>query len=318
MKKKYIITLSLLAFIVALSAIWYGITRSTQGDATLDHPLDETVVEMPLGGLPIAVEVTPGISFKFDTGADISTLSDKDVERLRALGYEVEESWKPIAGRDGYGDFIFSPRRYTVSLPLGGYRRQADSTGVVSLVYSGSPANVMRNVDFAPCGDNMSTLGLDVLRRFKLERAYRSHSLLLHESVPAGYQSVAKLEKSLRLSDIFWSSHRCYIVVSVNQVPHIFFVDTGLQRAAVKMPYADSVKMRHPLKDDSISTMNATYKARLDESAWIDFGNRSGTKKVYFYENPEYDYQINPLNVFAQDLVLDIDGGEIFFRPQIN
>lgn len=61
--------------------------------------------------------------------------------------------------------------------------------------------------------------------------------------------------------------------------------------------------------------MRHSYSAKVDDKAWVEFGNRCGTKAVYYYDNQEDSYQMNPLNMFEQDLVIDIEGQAIYFRP---
>ncbi|MDE5685100.1 MAG: retroviral-like aspartic protease family protein [Paramuribaculum sp.] len=317
MKKILLITIPILAVFVLGMALMLFITRSTQKNFHADPPVDDCEVVMPLSGTPIFLEMAPGLKFKFDTGADMSSLSENDAETLREMGYEVKESFGPILGRDGYGDIVYSSRRYTVSLPVGGYVTEKDSTGNVTVTYTGQPATVFHNVDFAKTDATISTLGLDVLRKFKIECRFANHTAALCEKIPSSFSKVVEMEHNIHLTDILWSAVRPYLIVSVNQRPNVYQLDTGLQRAPVKKPASSIARAKHSLRKDSLSTMRETFEAYVDDEGWIDFGSRSGTKKVYYYDNNEDDFQINPLNVFQQDMIIDIEGKGIYFRHSI-
>ncbi len=320
MKKKLIIILSAtFAVLLVLASAWAIIINSTQRNLTTAQPLQDDNETMPLRGLPFCMELTPDLRFKFDTGADISTINDRDLETLRKKGYKIKESHMPITGRDGYGKYIFSVKRYTVDLPIGGYRVLTDSLGNSELVYTGKPANTIMNVDFAHTEDTLSTIGLDVLQKFKLECLYNPGAVCLRNDVDTEqYQEVAKLQTNIYLLDRFWPSERCYVIISVNQHPNIFLMDTGLQKTAIKMPTSDIIRSKYALHNDSIRTMLHAFEAQVEDQAWVDFGNRSGSRRVFYYDNSEDKYQVNLLNVFDQDLVIDIPDKAIYFRTVVN
>lgn len=317
MKRKSIILLSALLFLFVIAgAFIYWITRCTQSGMYAESATDDVHALMPFtDGYPYCIEVMPGMYFKFDTGADISTLSEADAEKLRQLGYNVKESFGPISGRDGYGDIFFSWRRYTVDLPFGGYVEETDSAGNVSVRYKGAPSDKLRSVDFAKIESGLSTIGLDVLSKFKLECRFDSRSVVFTESVPAEYKRVVELRKNVHLTDFLWSPNRSYIIISVDQSPNVYLMDTGLQRAAIKKPLEAVAYAKHSLRTEKIPmTRGRVFDSYVDDDAWIDFGSRSGSKKVYYLDNGEEPFQVNPLNVFTQNLVVDIEGGAIYFK----
>jgi len=317
MKRKPILIVSSVTFLIVLIVLFfYWVTRCTQSDLLVEPSTDDVHVLMPFtDGLPYCIEPVPGILLKFDTGADISTLTEDYAQKLRDLGYDVKESFGPIAGRDGYGAIHFSWTRYTVDLPIGGYYEQTDSAGNVSIRYSGKPSSILRNVQFAKIDKGLSTVGLDVLSKFKLECRFDSRSVVFTKTIPSGYRRVVDMSKNAHLTDYLWSPYRSYIVISVNQISNLYFMDTGLQRAAIKKPVKAIAYSKQNLRTEIIPmTLGRSYKSYVDDSAWVDFGSRSGTKKIYYYSNNEDDYQVNPLNVFSQNIVIDIDGGAIYFR----
>ncbi len=315
MKKRITILTTVLILLVAFVGGWIWITRTSQSSLTLEKGLGKDGVTLPVVSMPYCAMLAPGLKFKIDTGADISTLSEIDADKLREMGYEIKESLRPMTGRDGYGRYIFSPKRYTVSLPIGGYDISTDSLGRRRISYTGSPTNKILNVDFAQTSESLSTLGLDFLKKFKLEFNYLDRSMTLHDSIPESYQHVANLISNVSLKDHIWSSDRVYMILTVNQYTQLYQLDTGLQRTAIKMPVSEIPRATHTLHDDSTYTMVAAYAAKVDDRAIVEFGNRCGSKAVYYYDNDEDTYQFNPLNVFVQDLVIDISGRGIYFRP---
>lgn len=298
--------------ILCLGSIVF-LSRSTQRSLKFDNELAGGFIPVPFKGKPYTVELMPGLNFKFDTGADISSISQADLEKIRAMGYDVEEKFYPVVGRDGYGSFIFTAKRYTVSLPVGEYEARKDSAGVETLAYTGRVKNVIRKVDFAATDEPMSSFGLDFLKSFKFEWKPELEALALRNDIPADYHKIASMQKNVHLLDNFWSGDRCYVILSVNQHPHIFLLDTGLQDTSVKLPMRDSVHVHSELRTDSVRTMRSTFVVRVDDKGWVDIGSRSGTRRVYYYDNVEDDYQFNPFNAYKRDLLIDLDGLGIYF-----
>lgn len=315
-KRKIILSVSLGLIAIGLLSVitCVAVTRSTQASLELKPLATGEKIMMPLRGYPYMLECAPGLKLKFDTGADVSVLTEADADKLRSMGYEVTESWGPVAGRDGVGAYTWKWRRYHAELPVGGYECTVDSAGKSVVNYKGRPSAVLRNVDFMKVDSGISTFGLDVIRRFKIECLYNEGVIALLDSVPGSYTKVVDMVRNIHLTDHLWSGVRSYITVSVNQRPNTYLIDTGLQRAAVKNPLSQSQWAKHTLRRDSIRSMVQIYDAYVDDEAWVDFGMRSGTKKVFYYDNPEDEFQINPLNVFQQDMLFDIEGKGIYFR----
>lgn len=308
---------TILIAVIGLIIIGVGsvvlLSRSTQRSLEFDQDFTGSSIPVPFKGKPYTVELMPGLNFKFDTGADISSISQRDVQKLRDLGYEVEEKFYPVIGRDGYGSFVFNPKRYTVSLPVGEYVFRKDSAGVEHLDYTGRIKNVIRKVDFAATDEAMSSLGLDFLKAFKFEWKPEAQAMGLRRDIPAGYHKIATMQKNVHLLDNLWSGDRCYVILSVNQHPHIFLLDTGLQDTSVKLPLRDTIHVHSDLRTDSVPTMRHTFIVKVDDKGWVDIGLRAGTRKVYYYDNIEDDYQFNLFNAFKRDMIIDLDGLGIYF-----
>ena len=100
MKRIIIILCSILAIVV----LTYGLLTalSSQNDLRVELTQGEIGV-LPLVDQKVMVEIVPGLRFKFDTGSDISTITEADLERLREMGMSVEKKFYPVMGRDGDG-----------------------------------------------------------------------------------------------------------------------------------------------------------------------------------------------------------------------
>ena len=314
MKKKYVITLSIFGIILLCIGLRFWIMGSSCTGPVAQKELNGSDV-MPLNGAPLCVEIAPGLRFKFDTGADISSINEKDLEKLQKMGYNHRIINRPIAGRDGYGAHFFGTKRVIVNLPIGGYTIVSSADSCQSLVYSGKPTNELIDVEFALTDKECSTFGLTLLQKFKQEFLFLPHAVTFHSSVPDFYQHVAGIETDTQLLDYIWPAKRPYLILNVNQVPNIFFLDTGLQRTSVKMPTRDEFRSKNPLRSDSFRSMVHVYPAKVDDAAWVELGNRSGAKMICYYDNTEDDYQFNPLNLYSQDMFLDLEGKSLLFRP---
>lgn len=317
MKKKYIILcIACVAVIVLFFSLWIYVTRNTQRYLYADPAAQCARTIMPVNGTPYMIEVAPGMRFKFDTGADISTLTEADADRLRSMGYSVKESFGPVMGRDGNGHHTLSMRRYTADIPAGGYvLSKGDSINPPDISYSGAPTCVLRNVDFAKADDGPSVIGLDAISKFKLEFYYNVKAVGFTDSLPSGCRRITDIKTNVNPLDCIWSPNRPYFIVSVDQTPNIYMVNTGLNQTSIKRPLQDKLFNRHALRQESIQTKDGVADAYVDDACWVDFGARSGTKKVYYYDNSEEDYQVNPFNVCTHNIIIDFAGKTVYSLP---
>lgn len=93
MKKKAVIIISVFAAVL-LATVVMLYSLSSQDDMTVKNP-GNPVCMLPITRNPIHVEFAPGLSFKFDTGSDITTVTKADLEVLKKYGSKVEKSYYP-------------------------------------------------------------------------------------------------------------------------------------------------------------------------------------------------------------------------------
>lgn len=320
---KHILIYSALGlFTIFLLGYLFMVTRTSQTQIYADLTSGPLGV-MPISGKPQFLQITPDLRFKLDTGADASSITEDDLNKLRKMGYKVEEVFYPAIGRDGRGDIVFSTKRYRVDLPFYTYsvikengHTVLDSLGVpvIDIEHPARP-NVIHNVDFMPSKTGYSVLGIDFLEKFKIESHGRQRMLAFYFDMPKGYEETAKL--TISKSPKFWHllGHRYYIDLDVEGYTNSYFLDTGIQGAFLKRSKKECKEIN---MDDFILDTVASYRGRFpalrDDNAWIKIGNREGRRVVYYYDNDEESFAINPLNMFDYDLLIDFAGGKLMFK----
>lgn len=312
--KKVII--SAVVFIVVLACAFLVILHvfAPQRSLCVSNP-DELLGKMPLSGVPLVVEVAPGMKFKIDTGADISSICESDLARLQKLGYEVTPSPVVGFGRDGHGRYGVYTNAIRVRLPMFDYETALDSLGNAVRVSDPIEVNALENVDLFVIPDIISTFGIDFLEKFKVEYLYADKAIALHESLPPGYQKLVEIEPDDNILTMPYTGHRYYMNIGVEHNYHDYLLDTGQQLAMLKLPPEDTSQTSNYLVSDTIYTYISASPARVDNNAWVEIGHRVGTRQASYYSNREEDYCVNPLTIFTQDMLIDFPGRMIYLRP---
>lgn len=313
MKKKF--TIIVICVIAIVAVIFAGLCcLSSQSELFADREMGK-LGEMPVSGSPLAVTVAPGLNFKIDTGSDICAISGRDLRYLDSIGCDIDTVFYPSLGRDGIGDVVLETIRYRVSLPLYNYKVTKDSLGTTYYRPIAESINLLHNVDFVPTKSDVSVLGIDFIQRFKVEYQYERGVIALYFDTPEGYEKCASIESSKSPIDIMLLGNRYYMDLEVEHRPYRFFIDTGIQRALIKLPMAERKITKHSLHEDTVASFRGKFPALVDERAWLLMGDRERSVKAYFYDNDEEDFAINPLNVFKQDVLLDFENKELLLRP---
>ena len=315
--KRTAITVLAAVVLLLVAVLVFFSTRTSQRN--LEYPSGDNfgssapIVTLPIERNPITVEIAPGLSFKFDTGSDISTITPEVIDRLDSMGFEVRESIYPVAGRDGRGDIDFCLRRYTVDLPFFDNAVTADSLGNVTYTRSAEP-KVFRNIDFVMVDNAVPTLGIDFIEKFVVEYQPKLSTVALYDRVPEHYEVCARMKPSR--DPIHWSKlgHRYYVRGTVERMPVSMFLDTGLRYSFVKMNASDTTRNRHPLIDGHTNSFIQEHDCRIDTASWIQIGNREGLQRVYYYNSTEEGHAFNPLNILYLDVVLDFPGRNFMLR----
>lgn len=316
MKRKIILTVTLP---IAVAAILFGLicSLSSQTSLAIDNP-GGPVCTIPVSGTPLMVEILPGLKFKLDTGSDMSTITAEDLALLESLGYKADKSFYISPGRDGKGDMHIETTRYTLSLPIGEFRFFTDSLGEAAASPTGRIANVIHNIDFVPSHSETSVLGIDFLEHFKLEFHYTSKSISLYSELPEGYQKITEIETSLSPVYKMFLGNRYYMTIKAERKRDRYFIDTGIRNARIKLPARESIRSHRDLSDTIIISTRGNFPGKIDNDAWLIFGDRAGSYQVCYYDNDEEEYAINPLNLFDQDIILDFEGNALLLRPYTN
>ncbi|MDE7470765.1 MAG: retroviral-like aspartic protease family protein [Paramuribaculum sp.] len=264
---------------------------------------------------PIFVEAVPGILFRFDTGSDISSITESDLEKLKSMGAEVKTSVYPVMGRDGEGKTRVYMTRYTVSLPLHQYVFDTDTDDNRTEDLIQSSRNFLHNVDFAPSDAGFSVLGIDFIERFKMEYQCENNLIALYTERPEEYVDLVELEVSSSPLDEIWLGHRYYTDLTIDRKTDSYFLDTGLQDVQLRLPSEEKSRTRRKMNKGQVHTLHKTFEAMIDPGAWMEIGDRVGTQTACYYDTNEEDFAFNPLNLFNQDVLLDFGGRAIALKP---
>lgn len=314
-KTKKIILWSAASIVVLFaSTILFFSSRTSQNDLIADRN-QGVLGELLLDSMPQYVIIRPGLRFKLDTGADFSSITERDLHFLDSLGYKAKKSNYTILGRNGRGDIKLHTKRYTLPLPFYMWDTTIDSLGQIHQEINYNAVNVLRNVDFAPAETEYSVLGIDFLEKFIVEYRASEKMMAFYFDVPDGYEFSESLYTSS--SPLYWPflGHRYYLDAYVDNVKNSYFLDTGIQHAFVHRPMSDAPKYDSNLVPDTIYSLRGKYPALADKRAWLKIGDREGMATVYYYDNDEEDYAINPLNTFENiNVLFNFPGKKIGFK----
>lgn len=309
-------TLIILAAVAVIAALLFGgaCCLTSQTHLTADRT-DGRLALVPLTYDPLTIEIAPGISFKLDTGADMSTITESDLALLAKMGYTARKTIYPAIGRDGRGDLKLELSRITVDLPLATYRFTADSLGHISHRRDSRTLNVLHNVDFAPASTDYSVLGIDFLEKFGVEYLFAIDAIGFYLNIPEGYEACAPLSTSMAPWKSLWLGSRYYVPITVHNRTEQFFLDTGVRTAFVKMPPLEVDQQTDGLEKTTVSSARGTFPALKDADGWVTIGQRAGHVPLHYYYSEEEDYAVNPFNLYDQDVLLDFKNKTLCLRP---
>lgn len=313
MKRK--IQLILVGIVVAVAAIYSSLfALNTQGSIAPVRP-DTVIASLPvLSSQPFLVEIDKGVTFKFDTGSDYSCITQADLDTLRTRGAKITERIIPTVGRNVFGRYNLAWKRYVIDLPLHFYVTSDDPDSVGVYHHEPSRDNVLRNAEFILVDGSESSIGIDLMRHFAVEYLYEKQLMRFHSGRPEGYQDFAVLRTSHNPAKTPWPGRRYYMELQVDHITDQYFLDTGLRKAALKLPNSRGEKTRRRTYHDSLVSSFGVFPARTDD-VWVQCGNRAGSQLAFYCENNEEPYSVNPLNFFTQDILLDFTTSSIALRP---
>lgn len=303
-KTKKVTFWSVIALVLffAGSLLYFG-SRTSQNDLIADRN-QGVLGELMIDSLPQYVVLRPGLRFKLDTGADFSSITERDLHFLDSLGFKAVESTYPILGRDGRGDIRLNTKRYTLSLPFYMWDTTVDSLGNLHQEINYNASNILKNVDFAPADTEFSVLGIDFLEKFLVEYRAAEKMMAFYFDVPEDYEFSEVLQPSD--SPLFWPflGHRYYMDAYVDNTKNRYFLDTGISQAFIHRPMSDAPKYDSNVRPDTIISLRGSYPALADQRGWLKIGDREGMTTVYYYDSDEESYGFNPINMFDNINVL--------------
>ncbi len=281
----------------------------------------DTVGPFPICGDESEVELTPGLSFRFSTAAPVSRVTPETLEWLRDKGCVTDSFTRWILSRDNSNTLRVTKKLYRVNLPLSTYhigaydsitekfKVEPEAFGKKGFIY---------DVDVTIASDDdYNTLGGLFLNNFVVEKSDNSGSIYLHKALPEGYEYLGSFRVGHRLSDMLGTGIRYYFDMKVDHESYSFLINTALTDIAVKMPF-DRIDWNvndAPKKERIIDAAGTQQDAVVDQSSWIEFGNRAGSFRVHYFTDRGENFEMNPFEFFSQDVVLDFPNNAIYLRP---
>ena len=276
--------------------------------------------EFPICGPESQIEISPGFTFKLSTTSSVSRVTQSTLEWLRSRGCVVDSSYRFMIGNDDAEGMKFSTSIYRVNLPITSYRFYFDSIAG-RMAWKHAPASspsYINNVDVVVTSpEEGNTLGVDFLRQFVMEYNHANSSITFHNEMPAGYELLGTFRASHRLKDLLSVNPRYFVDIKVDHEPYAFLMNTGMNGIALKLPVerlATSENVRSPY-EEIIYLAGKRYEATVDQSAWIEMGNRAGSRRIHLFRGKDAEFEINPLVFFDQDMVIDFKNHSMYLRP---
>lgn len=317
MKLKYKIFITL-AVICIITVCILVIDTPLQKSVRIER---DTVGPFPICGEEAEIELSPGLSFRLSTSAPVCRITPNTLAWLRDKGYVTDSMTRWVISRDNSNTLRLTDKVYRVNLPLATYRVGEYDSIAGHHILTPEPfgrKGFLYDVDVVPAapGDE-NTLGGIFIGNFVVEYIHDSNAVMLHKELPPDYDYLASFKIGNRFSDMLGTGVRYYIDMKVDHESYSFLINTALNDIAMKMPFDridwnenDAVKMER-----IIDAAGDQQDAVVDQSAWIEFGNRAGSRRIHYFTDRGENFEINPFVFFQQDVVLDFPNKAIYLRP---
>lgn len=309
------IRITLISIVAVVVLLGLFLIYNVQRSISFSHPGEFAALYYQRDGV---LEMDSDLMFSLDSGSSISTITPHDLARLKELGMKVDSTWFPALGYDTQENCRFTTKRYNVSLPAWRKTIKLDpKTGRMTLERVPGDNTTIDNVLFFPSKKGeTSTIGMDILEMFQVERLTASGLLALRNSVPTGYQPLVPIVTKGNLKTFLGIECRYYVPMAIDGEMHDFFINSGINDVNVKMPIQDTSMVASPKYHDVIfQHMRPVPVVR--GVAWMQTGDRAGERVVTFspMDDNQEPYSINPSNLFDSDVIFDYPGRKLYIRP---
>lgn len=312
-RKQLLIFSTIVILLVGMCVLY--IMNNGQREACFSDPNTDGVMYRSQEGM---IEIDSGLVMVFDTGSSISTITPEDLEYLKKIGMKVDSVSFPAVGFDTHEKLRYTSKRYKVSLPA--YRKTVEvdtATNGLKLVRVPGDNTTLDNLLFFPTekGEN-STLGMDILEMFCVERLTPSHIIAIRNSIPRGYQEVVNITTHPSWKTVLGIECRYYINMLVDSEQYSFFINSGTNDVVVRMPMRDTLAVHGERHPTLMQQHHQVFKA-LEAKGWMQIGTMASERDVTFtdaFDNEEA-YSINPAKIFDSDVIFDYRAGKMYTRP---
>lgn len=303
----------IVAVVVLGVLIFVQNSKFQDGVKFCENPTERSAFYPVNGGM---ITVAPDVRMQFDSASPVSTITASDLAKLKAAGMDVDSVSTIYVGFDPNRNLTMATRIYQLSIPAPTFEVDPTRSNCTAFSVDYTCPDRIEHVKFLPSADNISHLGMDFIEHFAVEYSWATGMIILHDSVPSGFQKFSTIEKEIAPIDVIFSPAPQYFLnMEVDGRPNDFLIDTSLSRITINVPVNDGVRARVSYHDP-YRFRGSYVKADREPDQLVLIGGRAKYQDIH--RSPAVDngeeYFCNPLNMFVNDVVLDFPHGDFFIR----
>lgn len=301
-----IVALVTLGVLIALQCrSFQSHARFSEGTTSAYYPIN--------GGM---IMVAPDIRMNFDSASPVSGISREDLEKFKAMGVKVDSISTIFLGFSSAHHLRLVNKIYRISLPAPAFDVDPTRSQCTAFSPDYNSGGHIIDVDFVPSVDNNSRLGMDFIKRFVVEYSWATGMIVLHDTVPSGFQKFCDFKEEVSLADKLLSPGGQYFLeMEVDGRPNEFLVDTSISRITINVPENDGVRARYSISDPYL-IRNKYVSAMREPDQLVMIGSSAKYQDIHRSDAVDRGerYFCNPLNMFVNDIVLDFNDKKLYIR----
>lgn len=195
------------------------------------------------------------------------------------------------------------------------YRVESFNVKGTDSLTRGRIVNEIKGIHLNISDDYPEQLGVSFLVGQLAEFSKKDSVLRFHKFIPNDYKRSVELKNDYQRVNFFY---RYAMPVEVNGVLNYFFIDTGVQRDAIRLPLKDIKHAVQNLYEQIDSTTSGrdikVTKQLVENDGNIVIGGKKYQLDVSYSDDYPSRYMINPFGIFDEDFLLDLAHKKIWFK----
>ena len=181
----------------------------------------------------------------------------------------------------------------------------------------GKVVNEIKGIHLNLDDNYQELLGVSFLVGQLAEFSKRDGVLRFHKYIPNDYKWSVDLKNDHQALVFF---NRYAMPVEVNGVSNYYFIDTGVQRDALRLPLSDikyAVQDIEERIDTAFSGRDRKVTRKIVEhNGTIIVGGQKYQSDIIYSDDYPSHYMINPFGIFDEDFLLDLAHKKMWFKTQ--